>query len=695
MKMFLHLTVLLWTCTVLTLNAASIAQWNFESNPPDGSPSTGTNTPSGGIGTAFLIGGTTATWATGSTNDPASSADDSGWNTKSYPPSDTGNKTAGVQFNVSTLAYSNIVIRWDLKVSATASRYCRLQYSTDGSTFIDYPTPNAAQVVSATSSYYEAQTNSLAAFAGVNNNANFAFRIVSEFENTAIGSGINGYVTTEGNDYSTAGTIRFDFVVISGTPIPGANTPPSISTVSNQTVRVNQSTAALPFTVGDAEDLAASLAVTNASSNPGVISVGNIHLAGSGASRTVMASAGAQTGSSIITLYVTDTGGRSNSTTFSVTVLPVNTAPVISSISPTNTLANQATPALAFTVNDLEMPAGNLTVSGSSGNQALVPNGNIIFGGSGSDRTATITPINGLSGVALITVTVSDGTNSASSIFPLMVLPSADVLFYDTFTYANGSLLTNSAFLWANRSGTSGECQTMNGTVQITDSQSEDVSASLIGGPYTRSNSTVLYASFKMKALNLAKDTPAYFAHFSSGNANRARVFMGLNNAAPGAFRLSVANGSGSTTLLPGELLTNVTYLIVTRYDVDNASTTLWLNPATESDPNVSAIDSVTAVTISSYGFRQDSTLGTTLLVDDLRVGRTFSAVVPGAGGTSPIPLYVERRPGQVVLSWTDPAFVLQSASAASGIFTNVIGAASPFTNGTAGATKFFRLKAN
>ena len=34
-----------------------ITQWNFNSVPPDGSTSTGTNVPSVGYGTAVLIGG--------------------------------------------------------------------------------------------------------------------------------------------------------------------------------------------------------------------------------------------------------------------------------------------------------------------------------------------------------------------------------------------------------------------------------------------------------------------------------------------------------------------------------------------------------------------------------------------------------------------------------------------------------------
>jgi hypothetical protein len=402
--------------------------------------------------------------------------------------------------------------------------------------------------------------------------------------------------------------------------------------------------------------------------------------------------AGAQTGSSIITLWVVDTGGRSNSASFKMTVLPLNTDPVISTIVSTNILANQSTPEIPFTVYDLETPSASLTVAGFSGNTALVPNGNIIFGGSGSNRTVSITPVNGQTGVAPIIVSVSDGTNTSSSLFTLMVLPSADVLFYDTFPYNDGPLVTNSAFLWTTRSGTPGECQVINGQLEVRADQTEDVIATLIGSPYARSDSTVLYASFKFKALGLPKKTPGYFARFSNGSANRGRVYVGTTTNAPdGSFSLFVSNGSDDTTILPDDLYTNTVYLVVTRYEVDTAITTLWLNPASESDPNVTASDVANIATISYYGFRQDSSVGTTILVDDLRVGLSFSAVVTN-GGINPIPLNFQRVGAKVVLSWSDPAFVLQSAPFASGAYTNISGASSPYTNSITQGARFFRL---
>ena len=49
----------------------------------------------------------------------------------------------------------------------------------------------------------------------------------------------------------------------------------------------------------------------------------------------------------------------------------------------------------------------------------------------------------------------------------------------------------------------------------------------------------------------------------------------------------------------------------------------------------------------------------------------------------------------QLVLSWTNAGFTLQSAPAVTGTFTNLPGATSPYTNVTTSAQQFFRLEGN
>jgi hypothetical protein len=80
------------------------------------------------------------------------------------------------------------------------------------------------------------------------------------------------------------------------------------------------------------------------------------------------------------------------------------------------------------------------------------------------------------------------------------------------------------------------------------------------------------------------------------------------------------------------------------------------------------------------------------MLVDDLRVGLSFSDVLPTTNA-NPIRLNLQRLGGKAVLIWTNSAFALQTAPAVAGAYTNVPGASSPYTNAFTNAARFFRLK--
>lgn len=204
------------------LAADTIAFWDFNSPVPDANPITGTTAPAFGSGTASYTGGTgpyNTGFDAGSTNDPAT-LDNSGWDTTQYPAQGTANKTAGVRFDVSTAGYRDIAVRWDQRCGGNSSKYFRLQYTTNGTDFVDAP---PALVFPAGS--FQSNTVSLAGVPGVNTNPAFAFRLVAEFESTAITNGNANYVTPTGTGYSPGSRVRFDLVTVSGTPIslPSAN----------------------------------------------------------------------------------------------------------------------------------------------------------------------------------------------------------------------------------------------------------------------------------------------------------------------------------------------------------------------------------------------------------------------------------------------------------------------------------------
>jgi hypothetical protein len=659
------LSLFLLTAVNLSAAADTLVRWNFNSDPPDApaNVATGTTVPSTGTGTASLVGGASATFSGGSTAD-AGSTDNSGWNTSDYPSQGNSNKTRGVQFNVNTLGFESIVITWEQRNTATSSKYTRVQYSIDGTTFIDGPVITAFP-----DTQFHGQTASLATIAGVNDNPNFAFRIVAEFENTATGSGAAGYAADGTGSYSGgSGTIRYDLVTISGVPATG-NSLPTISPITNRTIRENESLADVTFTVGDVETPAEELLVTGVSSNPGLVANADITFGGNGANRTVTVTPTFfQSGTAIITLTVTDGGGKVNTTSFVLTVLPDNTVPTLmASFTNYHTLANVALPPIPFAIGDLETAADALEVTVSSSNPTVVPESGAVLAGSGANRTLTITPAPGQTGNSVITITVSDLLLSVSRSFNVMVVPSAGVVLCEPFYYPDGSVTTNSGGLWGTHSGIFGQAKVAAESLRLLSAQTEDVSAVLIGSPYATNHGTVLYASFNVSFSALPNNNADYFAHFREpGGAFHGRVYVSTTNSPPGTFRLGIGNTASTITnavTVERDLSTGVSYLVVVRYNIDTGISTLWVDPSSESSPGVSATDSPSPDAIASFAFRESTGIGQPT-IDNLKIALSFAEAVPGALDTR---LTIARAASGIKVSWSaaaaDDGYVIETTT--------------------------------
>lgn len=692
----------------LSARADTITFWNFNDVPFDAFTSTGSTNPATGSGILRVIGGAVYTFATGSTNDPATT--NSAINVSSYPASAAANKTAGIRFAVNTAAYTNITVSWLQRASATGSRYHRVQYSTNGTDFIDMPSAFAISYPdSATASLvFTNQTADLSTIPGVADNPNFAFQIVSEWASTAAGGAANYVAASTGSTYSTSGTARFDLMTISGTVAGVINTSPTISAITNVTMRADSSYPAIPFTIGDAETTATALTVDKSSSNPALLPLSGVVLDGLDSNRTVVLTpAPGQLGSSLITLTVIDGGGKSNSTVFLVTVIPTNTTPSISAIDNQGTVASTPTPAISFTIGDAETAVGALTVNAYSSNTVVLPQSGVVLGGSASNRTITLTPAVGQTGNALVRISVSDGVLTTNRTFVLSALPSSGTLFYEPFDYADGSLVTNSLGLWRNHGGTNGSLTVVNKEAFISASYTEDANGLLRGEPYAVATGTNLYYSLNFSAENLPTVEGGYFAHFiSSGNAFRGRLIASTVNAPIFYYRIGVGNGINSATNSGyAEIPINLTFgesnLVVVRYNVGTGRTTLWLNPTDQSSPNVTATDVLGSTNaVSQFALRQSAFAGD-LYVDNIRVTTTFNEAL----GILPQPnvsLKIFRSGVDAVVSWPTAAtgFTLQSCDNLTttnwqNVLTapTVVGSENFVTNVSPTGDAFFRLK--
>ena len=125
-------------------------------------------------------------------------------------------------------------------------------------------------------------------------------------------------------------------------------------------------------------------------------------------------------GTDSFTYKSNDGAADSDVTKVTITVNPVNDPPTVEvATGGTCGQSNERSATINLTVEDVDNPVTSLTLSASSSNTRLVRNQDVIFSGTGANRTMTVVALDKRSGTANITVTVSDGT--ASNIIPLLI----------------------------------------------------------------------------------------------------------------------------------------------------------------------------------------------------------------------------------------------------------------------------------
>jgi len=633
------------------------------------------------------------------------------WGTSHYPL-DGGNKQNGVQFNVSTVGAKNVKVYYESRASGTASDYERLQYTTNGTDWIDYPSSSTFGGVGTT---YLPYIYDLTGFPGVANNPSFGIRVVTEYEDTAtygIGT-TNTYVGTA-NSYTSggsggfaAGTVTYDVVTFTGDAITNNNLPPTVSGFMD-TNTADYIPITNNFTVSDDTTPPDLMTYSAKSLNPSTVNP-TFTFGGSGANRTLIITPNSirdSVDAAPILVTVTDTNGDSTAAWFLLTVTSQNLPPTnsLTGLEATNTLANTAL-TIPFTVGDDRTSVGSLTYSVASDNNTLVPGVNIVVIPNGANPTVTITPTTNQLGVALLSITVNDNDSlepkSTTANIAFLVRPNTNIVAIDYFDYdGGGSLDTVSAGFWTHLSGNFGQMQVGSGVVTVdTLDNTENLETSLLGGPYKTNSGATLYSSFIVNMNDPIRqpiNDGTYFSAFNDGSENTADVedclVVATNGAAPGYYRLGIANLVGATALtaqmFPQDLIPGTNYTVVTALSLTNGFSTLWVNPSDSSSPSVTDT-TVPAPTnlynISKFELRESGKNGGSVSVSYLKIGTTFDSVFPV--------LHVRSAGTNAIISWSDPTLSIQSAANVTGPYTDVSGGTPYTNNASSNSMMFFQFK--
>ncbi|MFZ4770386.1 MAG: hypothetical protein ACOYLO_09430 [Ferruginibacter sp.] len=209
-----------------------IAQWNFNTPlPPDNRLITGSTLPSMGNGVIGLIGGAgpsnSSPFNAGTDNDYFTNGkDNSGWNITKFPIQSTANKTAGIQFAFNTTGFQNIILKFDEKHSNSAANTSIIQYNPDTlnvAGWIDIQTNKISSSPSSTN--WQTHTVDFTAIPSVNNKPRMSIRVVAAFDPADGANYVSTFSQTAATYNPTGGTIRFDMITVTGSPISGCTIP--------------------------------------------------------------------------------------------------------------------------------------------------------------------------------------------------------------------------------------------------------------------------------------------------------------------------------------------------------------------------------------------------------------------------------------------------------------------------------------
>ena len=316
---------------------------------------------------------------------------------------------------------------------------------------------------------------------------------------------------------------------------------------------------------------------------------------------------------------------------------PLNAvSPVLSGDSGASNMQHMAV-VRAFAVPALEL----LTVTVSSSNPTLVPIANVVVGGTGANRTVTVTPVASQVGTATITLTVGDGVSTASDTFVVTV--GAAPVITSTSSYSGTVAVAGTNYVTATGTGpiSYGASNLPAGLSLISSN------GMILGTPTQAGSQQVVLTASNSYGLNLR--TNSFFV--GKGTATITQV--------PAASAIAAGQPLSASVLTGGSASTAGTFVWTMPNSVPAVGTASYGVTFNPSDPaNYHSAATMVAVTVNPTGSTYDGWLAGASASDRALLDYAFGAVTPGALDPSLQPT-VALMEGNLVLTY----FVRQNTS--------------------------------
>ena len=208
--------------------------------------------------------------------------------------------------------------------------------------------------------------------------------------------------------------------------INAINDAPILNTIGAQSIN-EDSVTVINFTISDIDStLNCVTSMSAGTSNAAIVTMPGIVFGGTFPNCTATVTTVADANGSVNLTFTLSDGALTDFETFSLTVNPVNDAPVLSAIGNQSTNEDVAK-AISFTVSDIDSTLNCATsMSAATSNSTIVSVANVVFGGTFPNCTATVTPVTNANGSVNLTFTLSDGALTDFETFALTVSPVND-----------------------------------------------------------------------------------------------------------------------------------------------------------------------------------------------------------------------------------------------------------------------------